>query len=166
MLRAVALGYFQEELVDDCRARDALEWVLVVVAVRVDHDVAVWVAPINSTVVVCDDDLVAKRLGVLNRIEGDDPVVDGDDDVGLRELVPELVDRLGLHAVAVNEAVRDEVLDLARLTGQDHSELSQSADHGGRSTDAVGIIVAVNDDAFARHDQLIDPPDELLRVLH
>ena len=166
MLRAVALSHFQEELVYDCRARDTLEWVLVVVAIRVDYDVAVWVATVNSTVVVCDDDLGAKRLGVLNRIEGDDPVVDSDDNVGLRELVAELVDRLGLHAVAINEAVRDEVLDLARLTGQDHSEFSQSADHGGSSTDAVGVIVAVNDDAFAGHDQLVDPPDELLRVLH
>src|SRR5690606_4330366 len=93
-------------------------------------------------VVVGDDDVDAARPERRDLGQVRDAAVDGDQQVGARG---ELVDAPRVYPVAVGEAVRD-----VGLHGR--SQLAQAQHQERRAGDAVGAVVAVDQDALAAGD--------------
>ena len=95
-----------------------------------------------------DDDVDAAVDGAAHRIDAGDAAVDGDDQPHLA-LNQHAVEHFGLEAVAVDEAVRDDVRGV-RAEGSQHG-LQQ--DDG---CDAVDVVVAVDEDGLAVAHRALD----------
>ncbi|MNY03083.1 hypothetical protein D3C86_1356840 [compost metagenome] len=91
-------------------------------------------------VVVGDDDLHAQGLGELDLLDRGDAVVHRDDQ--LEAPVGEVLEGVAVHAVAVFEAVGQEVLDVV-------AGARQVAEEQRGAGDPVGVVVAVDDDGLA-----------------
>jgi hypothetical protein len=93
-------------------------------------------------VVVADDDLDTGRLQRLDLGQVADAAVDGEQQVGPGRVLGHAV---GMDAVAVAEAVRDERRDL-------RAQRAEAQGEHGRPGDPVGVVVAVDADAPAALD--------------
>ena len=101
-------------------------------------------------VVVGDDQIEVEARGFVRGGEGADAGIHADDEAhafgrGARE-------HLGLHAVAVAQAMRDVIADSA---AEDLDGGLEQDDGGG----AVHVVVAVDEDRLARRDGLLDARD-------
>jgi hypothetical protein len=114
-------------------------------ALRVD-DERVGLA-LARRVVVADDHLDAGRLQRGDLGEVGDPAVDGDEQVGRGRVLRHPV---GVDAVAVSDAVRDEGRHLRAQGAQPEREHRRAAD-------AVGVVVAVDADASPAFDGVDEP---------
>ena len=101
-------------------------------------------------VVVGDDQVDAELARAPRGLDAADAAVDRDDQRHAVGVQP--IDRRRLQAVAVAQPLGDEVHDVAA------EHLERAAEDHGRG-DAVDVVVAVNRDALAAGDGLLEPLD-------
>ncbi len=97
-------------------------------------------------VVVGDDGVDPGSLQPRDLLEVGDAAVHGDEQLAARGV---LRHPLGVDAVAVLQPVGDEGLDVP-------AQLAQPQQQHGRAGDAVGVVVAVDEDALARADGALE----------
>jgi hypothetical protein len=112
---------------------------------------------VAGTMMVGDDDVDALFPGPSGELDGLDAAVHADDQG--RAALDRDADVIVLDAVAVGQALRDEVVDLGAQRGQGFLQHD-------RRKDAVDIVIAEDEDLLAPGDRRLDPGHGLVHVLH
>ena len=141
----VVLGESLHELESHAASTEMLEWEGVVGSLRVEDSHSRWHHLVRN-VVITDDEVYAKTLGIFYLLDGLDATVKDDDKFDTR--LVRKVDSLLAHSISLVIAVGDVVVDVG-------IELLQELKDQSNGGAAIHIVVAIDQDALLASHRII-----------
>ena len=153
---AIVLGKGLHELEAHATAAEMLEGVGVVLPLGVEDSHGIGQLVIG-VVVVADDEVDAKALGIVYHLVGLDATVEDDDELHTR-LMGKVYPLLA-HAVALVVAVGDIIVDIG-------IELLQKLVHQRHGRTSVDVVVSIDEDALLAPHGIVESVHGHVHILH